>query len=84
VWTSFAVNAEGVSVGCRVHLTITDETGAVIWNAFYYPQNLTVDDDSVPLSSVYLVEVDLVNADGNTVDSRSALVATPKPKAKTT
>ena len=81
VWTSYSVNSVGVASGCRVQLTITDQTGQVIWNYLYYPFSITIDDDYVALESVYLVEADLLDASGNVVDSRSTLVTTPKSKA---
>lgn len=80
VWTALSVNSVANSSGCRIHLTITDETGTVIWNSFYYALDQTIDDDNVALNSVYLVEADLIDSNGNVVESRSAVATSPKPK----
>jgi hypothetical protein len=50
------VNSAANLTGSRIHLTMTDETGTVIWNAFYYAVSQKIDDDNAPLRSVYLVK----------------------------
>jgi hypothetical protein len=80
IWTSFSVQMINNATP-YVRLTITDSsTGQVVWNSTYQMMSGTIDDDYLPFNSSYVVKVELFDATGRLLDTKSVNATTPPPK----
>ena len=81
VWTSYSVQVPS-NVSPIVRLRITNlSTRQLVWDSSYYIASQTVDDDFVPFSTSFLVELQLLDYSGNLLGYASATVTTP-PRAE--